>query len=189
MERNKKNSGAVSFSFFEGAVIPADGLAMIGAEECAIWLLGKLLCRRLSDGTVFKARIVETECYCGEEDTACHAHKGRTQRNEPLYMAGGISYVYLCYGIHALLNIISGAEGHPEGILIRGIDGAIGPGRVTKTLGITVADNRLVLSPDSGLWLEDAGFIPKKVEAQPRVGIDYAEESDRLRPWRFIAEF
>lgn len=184
----KKKADAIVL-YSEGRVIPARRLSEMGAEMGAKWLLGKLLCKRNADGSVTRGRIVETECYCGEEDTACHAHNGRTQRNEPLYCAGGISYVYLCYGIHALLNIITGAEGHPEGILIRGIEGAIGPGRVTKAMGITVADNRLPLTPDSGLWLEDGGYVPKDVDALPRVGIDYAEESDRLRPWRFVAKF
>jgi DNA-3-methyladenine glycosylase len=184
----KKKADGISF-YSAGTVIPTGVLSEMGAEKGAKWLLGKLLCRRNADGTVTRGRIVETECYCGEEDTACHAHNGRTQRNEPLYCAGGISYVYLCYGIHALLNIITGADGHPEGILVRGIEGAVGPGRVTKAMGITVADNRLPLTPDSGLWLEDGGYVPKDVDALPRVGIDYAEESDRLRPWRFVAKF
>jgi DNA-3-methyladenine glycosylase len=171
---------------FEGAVIPSDKLGEMGAEDGAKWLLGKLLCKRQSDGSVLRARIIETECYCGESDTACHAHRGMTERNRPLYCSGGISYVYLCYGIHALLNIITGVEGHPEGVLIRGISGAVGPGRVTKAMGITMADNCLLMAPDSGLWLEEDGYSPVEISALPRVGIDYAEECDRLRPWRFL---
>lgn len=182
--KNKRN---IVLDRPSGDPIPSSELAEMGAEYGARWLLGKLLCRRTSDGAVLRGRIVETECYCGEEDTACHAHRGMTERNRPLYAGGGISYVYLCYGIHALLNIITGREGHPEGVLIRGIEGAVGPGRVTKALGITVGDNRLTLRPESGLWLEDDGYVPDTVDALPRVGIDYAEEADRLRPWRFIA--
>ena len=184
-----KNTVGATSSFSEGAVIPSEALAFMGAEDGARQLLGKLLCKRQSDGSVLRARIVETECYCGEEDTACHAHRGMTERNRPLYERGGISYVYLCYGIHALLNVITRAAGHPEGVLIRGVEGAVGPGRVTKSLGITMTDNRLPLSPESGLWLEDGGYTPTEVEALPRVGIDYAEECDRLRPWRFVAKF
>lgn len=175
-------------SYPEGTVIPPDALAGMGAEECASRLLGKLLCKKQADGSVLRARITETECYCGENDTACHASKGMTERNRPLYERGGISYVYLCYGIHALLNIITGEKGHPEGVLIRGIEGAAGPGRVTKALGIGLDDNRLPLTPDSGLWLEDGGYVPEGIQTAPRVGIDYAEERDRLRPWRFIAK-
>ena len=185
----QRNTVGTLSSFEEGAVIPTETLASMGAEEAARWLLGKLLCKRQTDGSVLRARIVETECYCGESDTACHAHRGMTERNKPLYMSGGISYVYLCYGIHALLNVITGAAGHPEGVLIRGVEGAVGPGRVTKSLGIAMGDNRLPLMPESGLWLEDGGHVPSAVDALPRVGIDYAEECDRLRPWRFVAKF
>ena len=183
-----KNKRSVVLDRPSGRVVPLSLLAEMGAEHGARWLIGKLLCRRAVDGSVLRGRIVETECYCGEEDTACHAHRGMTERNRPLYESGGISYVYLCYGIHALLNIITGEKGHPEGVLIRGIEGAVGPGRVTKALGITVGDNRLPLTPESGLWLEDDGFVLANIKMKPRVGIDYAEEQDRLRPWNFSVE-
>ena len=156
------------------------------ATVLAVDLLGKLLCRRVGD-TVLRARITETECYFGEEDTACHAHKGRTPRTDTLYLAGGYSYVYLCYGIHSLLNIVTGEGEHPEAVLIRGVEGASGPGRVTKLLGITTKDNRLPLSPASGLWIEDDGAPPPAYRALPRVGIDYAAPDDRDRPWRYLA--
>ena len=155
------------------------------APELAPDLLGKWLCVRRGD-TVLRRRITETECYFGEEDTACHAHKGRTPRTDTLYLAGGVSYVYLCYGIHSLLNLVTGEEDHPEAVLIRGVEGASGPGRVTKALGITCADNRLPLTPENGIWIEDDGTPPPAFEALPRVGIDYAAEADRLRPWRFL---
>ena len=147
-------------------------------------LIGKILCRRTESG-IIRARITETECYFGEEDTACHAHKGRTPRTDTLYLAGGVSYVYLCYGIHSLLNIVTGESEHPEAVLIRGVEGANGPGRVTKFLQITTADNRLPLTPVSGLWLEDDGTAPPAFAASPRIGIDYAAPADRDRPWRY----
>ena len=156
------------------------------ATELAPELLGKLLCRRLPDGSVLRTRITETECYFGEEDTACHAHKGRTPRTDTLYQKGGITYVYLCYGIHSLLNLVTGVQDHPEAVLIRGIEGASGPGRVTKRLGITCAQNRLELTPDTGIWVEDDGTPSPTFTALPRVGIDYANEADRLRPWRYL---
>ena len=156
------------------------------ATELAPALVGKLLCRRLPDGTVLRRRIVETECYFGEEDTACHAHKGRTPRTDTLYQQGGIAYVYLCYGIHSLLNVVTGPEGHPEAVLIRGVEGAIGPGRVTKAMGITCAENKLPLCPENGLWLEDDGTPQPSITAGPRVGIDYASEQDKTRPWRYL---
>ena len=155
------------------------------ATELAWDLLGKLLCVRQGD-TVIRRRITETECYFGEEDTACHAHKGRTPRTDTLYQKGGITYVYLCYGIHSLLNLVTGAQDHPEAVLIRGIEGASGPGRVTKALGLTTAQNRIPLCPQSGIWVEDDGTPPPPFEALPRVGIDYAQKEDRERPWRYL---
>lgn len=157
------------------------------ATELAPMLIGKLLCRR-TGGTVYRLRITETECYFGEEDTACHAHKGCTPRTETLYAAGGIAYVYLCYGMHSLLNIVTGKQGHPEAVLIRGVEGISGPGRLTKALGITVAENRLPLLKKNGLWLEDDGTPVPEPIATPRIGIDYAEREDRERLWRFLAK-
>lgn len=155
------------------------------ATELAQDLLGKLLCVRQGD-TVIRRRITETECYFGEEDTACHAHKGRTPRTDTLYQKGGITYVYLCYGIHSLLNLVTGAQDHPEAVLIRGIEGASGPGRVTKALGLTTAQNRIPLCPQFGIWVEGDGTPPPPFEALPRVGIDYAQKEDRERPWRYL---
>lgn len=100
------------------------------AVEMAKALLGAVLCRRLDDGTVLRARIVETEAYFGEEDTACHAHRGRTPRTDVMYAPGGVAYVYLCYGMHAMLNVVTGPVGHPEAVLVRGVEGAVGPGRL-----------------------------------------------------------
>lgn len=156
------------------------------ATELAPDLLGKILCRRLQNGRILRCRVTETECYFGEEDTACHAHKGRTPRTDVLYQTGGVSYVYLCYGIHNLLNLVTGDKGHPEAVLIRGVEGANGPGRVTKLLEITRSENRLPLTPESGLWLEDDGAKPPHFTATSRVGIDYAEPSDRERLWRYL---
>ena len=156
------------------------------ATELAPLLLGKWLCRRLEDGSVLRARIVETECYFGEEDTACHAHKGKTPRTEVLYMRGGVAYVYLCYGMHSLLNVVSGEEGHPEAVLLRGVEGHVGPGRLTRYLQIDCRDNRTELSPEGGIWIEDDGTPPPDFSALPRVGIDYAAPADRDRPWRFV---
>ena len=149
-------------------------------------LLGKFLCRRTENG-IIRARIVETECYFGEEDSACHAHKGKTERTKTMYEPGGITYVYLCYGIHSLLNIVTGTEDHPEAVLIRGVDGAIGPGRTTKFMQITTADNAKPLTEEMGIWIEDDGTKPEYI-ALPRIGIDYATKEDRERPWRYIVK-
>ena len=154
------------------------------ATEIAPDLVGKLLCRRLED-EVLRMRITETECYFGSEDTACHAHKGRTPRTDIMFKEGGNAYVYLCYGMHFMLNLTTGEEGHPEAVLIRGVEGADGPGRLTKLLSVNGDQNRLPLVPESGLWVEDDGFSADTV-ALPRVGIAYASEEDRERLWRFV---
>lgn len=157
------------------------------ATELAKDLIGKLISINRG-GEIFRYRITETECYFGEDDTACHASRGRTPRTETLYHRGGICYVYLCYGIHRLLNFVTGGEGHPEAVLIRGVEGARGPGRASKLLGITLADNAKPLGESFGIWVEDDGREAPPITATTRVGIDYAAERDRLRPWRYIAE-
>ncbi len=154
------------------------------AVELAPYLLGQYLCRKTEEG-ILRYRITETEAYYTEADTACHAHRGRTPRTELLYHRGGCSYVYLCYGIHSLMNVICGEEGVPQGVLIRGIDGFSGPGRVTKAMGIDRSLNGVDLLSGDVLWIEE-GEHPDYVTA-PRVGIDYATEEYRNIPWRFIA--
>ena len=130
--------------------------------------------------------ITETEAYFGEADTACHAHHGRTKRTEMLYRRGGHVYVYLCYGIHCLLNIITGPEDDPQGVLIRCGEGAEGPGKLTRALGIDLSFNGLdILTTDRLSLLKG----PKcTFETAPRVGIGYASEEDQARLWRFIRD-
>ena len=147
-------------------------------------LLGAALCRRLDDGTVLRARITETEAYFGEEDTACHAHKGRTPRTDVMYLSGGHAYVYLCYGMHEMLNVVTGPADHPEAVLVRGVEGAEGPGRLTKALGISRALNREDLISSNSLWIEADG-LRVRYSALPRIGIGYASRRDQSRKWRF----
>lgn len=130
-----------------------------------------------------RLRISETEAYCGESDTACHAHKGRTKRTEVMYSKAGTIYIYLCYGIHWLLNIVTGEEDQPEAVLIRACVAAEGPGKLTKKLGITGELNRMSICGDA-LWIEDDGFRCE-VTTDKRVGIGYASQEDQARPWRF----
>jgi len=148
-------------------------------------LLGKLLCRRTGSG-ILRYRIMETECYFGEEDTACHASKGKTLRTKVLYEKGGTAYVYLCYGIHALFNVVSGKEGHPEAVLIRGVEGYNGPGKLTRAMEIDRSLNGEDMTVSDRLWLEDDGCRLPYITAK-RVGIDYATEEYRDILWRFIA--
>ena len=131
-----------------------------------------------------RLRISETEAYCGESDTACHAHKGRTKRTEVLYAEAGTVYVYLCYGIHWLLNIVTGQENEPEAVLIRACVDADGPGKLTKALGITGEYNRQHICRQDALYVEDDGFRCG-VTTDKRVGIGYATQEDQERPWRF----
>lgn len=154
--------------------------------DVAPHLVGKLLCHRVGP-TVIRGRITEVEAYRGEDDTACHARVGRTKRTEVLYMAGGHAYVYLCYGIHNLFNVVTGSEGNPQAVLIRGLAHIPGPGRLTKALGITLADNRADLTTSPTLWLEDDQYHPV-VDASTRIGIGYATPQDQARLWRFTEE-
>lgn len=157
----------------------------MSAKKLAPFLIGKLLCRKTDDG-ILKYRITETECYCGEEDTACHAHKGMTERTKTLYEKGGTSYVYLCYGIHNLFNVVSGTAGHPEAVLIRGVEGYNGPGKLTRALHIDRSLNGIDMTSSDLLWLEDDG-TRVKYRRDKRVGIDYATPKYRDILWRFIA--
>ncbi len=156
------------------------------AAQLAPLLLGKLLCRRTENG-ILKYRIMETECYCGVEDTACHACKGKTDRTKVLYEKGGTAYIYLCYGMHSLFNVVSGKEGQPEAVLIRGVTGFNGPGKLTRAMKIDKTLNEADMVESDQLWLEDDGCQPGYVTAK-RVGIDYATEEYRNMLWRFIVE-
>ena len=147
--------------------------------EVARDLVGKVL---VCNGQ--RLRISETEAYCGESDTACHASKGRTKRTEVLYMDAGTIYIYLCYGIHWLLNNVTGEPEQPEAVLIRACVEANGPGKLTKALGITGALNRGSVLTSDELWIEDDGFRCE-IETDRRVGIGYASQEDQDRLWRF----
>jgi DNA-3-methyladenine glycosylase len=158
------------------------------AVALARWLLGKYLVRRFPGGRSEARMIVETEAYNGESDLACHARAGRTRRTEVMYGPGGVWYVYLCYGIHEMLNLVVGPRDWPAAILVRGVEGAVGPGRVTKTLAIDRTLNATSAVDSRGaLWLEDRGVrVPGRiVDATPRIGIDYAGPIWSMKHWRF----
>lgn len=151
--------------------------------EVARDLVGKVLVHN-TGAEMLRLRISETECYCGENDTACHAHKGRTARTEVLYAEAGTVYIYLCYGIHWMLNIVTGEKEQPEAVLIRACLEAEGPGKLTKALGITGQLNRENAVVSAKLWIEDDGFRCR-IETDRRVGIGYASREDQDRLWRF----
>lgn len=151
------------------------------AETVARDLLGKTLCVRCGD-RVQRVRVVETEAYVGPHDLAAHTSKGRTPRTEVMFGRAGHAYVYFVYGMHDMLNVVTGQEGHGEAVLIRaaepldGVEGRMdGPALLARTLGVTVAaHNRADLLGDA-LWFED-GPAPGEVAVAKRVGVDYAGE-------------
>lgn len=150
-------------------------------------LLGKILVRVLEDGSVSRYRITETEAYLGEEDLACHASKGRTARTEVMYAEGGCVYVYLIYGMYWMLNFVTGDEGHAQAVLIRGIDSIVGSGRVGKELKIDKSFYAESLLESKRIWVEDAPDIVE-FKTATRVGIEYAGDIWKNKPWRFILE-
>jgi DNA-3-methyladenine glycosylase len=168
-------------------------------------LLGKFIYTNI-DGKVTGGMIVETEAYLGAEDKASHAFGNRkTIRTEPFYKEGGIAYVYLCYGIHYLFNIITNKKDAPHAVLIRAIEPTegietmlhrrrmtkplynltAGPGAMSMALGITTKHNEINLQSNT-IWLEDKGIkiSEENIIESPRVGVAYAKE-DALKPWRF----
>lgn len=171
-------------------------------------LLGKVLCTRLNS-ELTKAIIVETEAYAGVTDKASHAYGGRrTKRTEPIYAQGGTAYVYLCYGLHHLFNVVTNVAETPHAVLIRAgipmtgtelmlkrrntakVDKTLlaGPGSLAKALGITTDHTGLSLM-NGQIWIEDRGIEidEDSVLVGPRVGVDYAGD-DALRPYRFRTE-
>ena len=151
-------------------------------------LIGKQLCRRLQKGKILRAAIYEAEAYDGFEDRASHAHKGVTPRNVVMFGPPGYAYVYLCYGVHWLLNIVTREKGYPAAVLIRGVEGVEGPGRLTKHFRIDSAFNGQQLTRAGGLWIEECGSTiqPEKIIATPRIGINYAGPEWSAMPWRFV---
>ena len=168
-------------------------------------LLGKVLYTQF-DGNLTSGIIVETEAYAGVTDQASHAYDGRrTKRTETMYLSGGAVYVYLCYGIHHIFNIVTNKENIPHAVLIRAIqprDGikimlqrrnkkkedqslTAGPGSLAQALGITVKDSGTLLMGNF-IWLEDQNinYTNQDILASPRVGVQYAGK-DAHNPWRF----
>nr|WP_294870091.1 DNA-3-methyladenine glycosylase [uncultured Pedobacter sp.] len=174
-------------------------------NDLAVQLLGKLLFTRI-DGELTGGVIVETEAYKGIEDKASHAYGGRfTNRTQVIYEEGGLSYVYLCYGIHHLFNVVTAPKGIPHAVLIRGIEPVqgidimlrrrsmailkpnitAGPGALSKAMGIDKGLNAKDLLGDE-IWIEDNGIVfpGDQIVSSARVGVDYAEDH-ALLPWRY----
>ena len=167
-------------------------------------LLGKYLFTQI-DGHLSGGKIVETEAYNGRTDKACHAYKRRTHRTEVMYQSGGIAYVYLCYGIHHLFNVVTNQSGLADAILIRAMEPVVGletmynrygrfksrvsngPGKLSKALGISTDLNGEDLIGDKIFIAAHISEKSPKIAADTRIGVDYAEE-DALLPWRFFIE-
>jgi DNA-3-methyladenine glycosylase len=167
-------------------------------------LLGKVLITNWQ-GVYTSGRIVETEAYAGELDKASHASKGKTSRTGVIFGTGGVAYVYLCYGIHEMFNIVTNEEGKAHAVLVRAVEPmegvaammirtgkkvldetiARGPGNVGKAFGFHRSQTGMSLLSDE-LYLADDGFLveEKHVIATPRIGVDYAG-SDALLDYRF----
>jgi DNA-3-methyladenine glycosylase len=176
--------------------------------QLAQQLLGKVLVTRFG-GIRTAGRITETEAYRGADDRACHAFGyKRTARTEVMFRAGGHAYIYLCYGIHHLFNVVTSAEGIPNAVLIRAIEPlegmahmyqrrhrkqtdrpyptlTNGPGALAQALGFhSSMSGQNMLDADTPFWLEDDGFLPTQINSGPRIGVDYAGECAAW-PWRF----
>ena len=147
-------------------------------------LLGITLVRVFDNGETRCYQITETEAYCGQEDLACHASKGLTKRTKVMFEPGGMIYVYLIYGQYWLLNFVTEEAGNGSAVLIRGLKGIDGPGRVGRELQLdrSFYGENLALSPR--LWIEDAAPA-LDVKTSARVGIHYAGEPWQSKPWRF----
>lgn len=175
-------------------------------ESIAGSLLGKILFSRVNN-KITAGIITETEAYKGVSDKASHAFGGRrTKRNEVMYNQGGVSYVFLCYGVHCLLNVVTAYIDIPHAVLLRGIYPIIGikhmlartgkskadynltngPGKLTKALGVNITHNNISFQGNN-LWIENSGIDIKKQDfvIGPRIGVGYAAE-DRGLPYRFM---
>lgn len=185
--------GKIDISWYQG-----DDVVQVASR-----LLGKILCTKI-DGLVTKGMIVETEAYSGDNDKACHANGQKmTHRNAVMFGPGGHAYIYLCYGIHHLFNIVTNKQGKADAVLIRalepveGIDTMMrrrgirnlekrlsaGPGVLTQAMGINTDFNKVRLDGDV-IWLEEGADADIDIVATTRIGVEYAGE-DALKPWRF----
>lgn len=171
-------------------------------EAVARDLLGKVLVRTV-DGVDCAGRIVDVEMYLGEGDRACHAARGRTQRNEVMFWRAGHAYVYFVYGMHYCFNIVTEKEGFPAAVLVRALEPlsgielmeqrrrtqkrellTSGPARLTQALGIDRTSNGIDLTSSAELGVFEDGFKKGKILKGPRIGVDYAGKDAKLL-WRF----
>ena len=174
-------------------------------------LLGRVLARRAPDGVLLRGRIVEAEAYVGEEDKACHARAGRTPRTDVMFGPPGFAYVYLTYGMHHMLNVVTEAEGRPAAVLVRAVEPleglewmararrngaargedprphqlASGPGKLCQAYALDLTHNRTDLLGRE-LWIEEGAPVPRRrIATSARIGCETAAKPWDLIPWRF----
>ncbi|MBC7126200.1 MAG: DNA-3-methyladenine glycosylase [Bacteroidales bacterium] len=153
--------------------------------EVAPDLLGKTLVRKFENGNELRVAITEVEAYRGTDDLGCHASKGMTERNRVMFSQGGLVYVYLIYGMYWMFNVVTSVENNPQAVLVRGVTGADGPGKLTRLLAIDKSFYGEDLVTSNLIWIEDNGFVPSFITT-PRIGIDYAGPYWSKVPWRFL---
>jgi DNA-3-methyladenine glycosylase len=169
--------GILPQTFFERPVL-----------EVAKGLIGASLVRRFPESnTVVSSMLTEVEAYDGPDDLASHASRGRTPRTEVMFGPAGVFYVYLIYGLHWMLNVVTGEPGYPAAVLIRGTTNVSGPGRITARLQIDNSLNGKPAKKSSGLWFENRSIVipDERIETTPRIGVDYSGDWSRA-PYRFI---
>lgn len=186
-------------------ILPESFYANPDVVDVSRQLIGKRLCT-FFDGNFTSGIITETEAYCGRNDKACHANNGlRTERTEVMYGKPGHAYIYLCYGIHHLFNVVTNREGLADAVLIRSVKPSEGtdiiqerrnyrpqkeltngPGKLSQALGLHTqfSGSDLYSMP---IWIEDTGFSFSEINTSQRIGVEYAGE-DAKRPWRFFVE-
>jgi DNA-3-methyladenine glycosylase len=186
-------------------ILPESFYANPDVVDVSRKLIGKRLCT-LWNGHITSGIITETEAYCGRNDRACHANNGlRTERTEVMYGKPGHAYIYLCYGIHHLFNVVTNAEGLADAVLIRSIiptegldiiqkrrnfrpdkELTNGPGKLSQGLGIhkQYSGSDLYTSP---IWIEQTKITISEIKSSPRIGVEYAGEHAK-RPWRFFID-
>jgi len=167
-------AGRLPNSFFQRDVL-----------EVAHDMLGKIIVRKFSENHIERFQITEVEAYSGNGDLACHASKGKTQRTEVMFREGGLVYVYLIYGMYWMLNIVTGKENDAAAVLIRGVEGISGPGRIGKALQLDKSFYGESLFTSERIWIENAGKVENYITS-PRIGINYAGEPWISKHWRFL---
>lgn len=178
---NKKSSRAV-----EGAAVLPESFFARPAAAVARDLLGMYIVRRVGRKTM-ALHITETESYGGASDLASHASRGRTARTEVMFGPPGRFYIYLVYGMHYMINVVTGKDGAASAVLLRGTEEVSGPGSLARALSVDKSLNCKPAAPVSGMWFEDRGRRRGKVIRAPRVGVSYAGPVWSAKKLRFIS--